>query len=214
MRGLLPIGARLAEGDPQALEPEPTAPEARAVQGAVPARRREFAAGRACARRALAQLHVQDFPVLAGPRREPLWPPGVVGSITHTRGYCAAAVARASDLRVLGIDAELVGAVGDDLEELVCSAQERRRGRAGGAGPAWRTVVFSAKESVFKALYPSCGVELAFCDIEIVLDVRTGTFASLPVSDRAGQLQLDVEDLQGRFACGQRLVATAAWLPR
>ena len=41
-----------------------------------------------------------------GAKREPLWPAGVVGSITHCDGYRAAAVARATDLATVGIDAE------------------------------------------------------------------------------------------------------------
>ena len=59
------------------------------VARAVDKRRREFAAGRACARRALEQLGLPASPILAGPRREPLWPPGVVGALTHCRGIAA-----------------------------------------------------------------------------------------------------------------------------
>src|SRR5947207_7559339 len=69
-------------------------------------RRREFAAGRACARLALERLGRSNGPVLRGSNREPVWPDGVVGSITHTAGYCAAAVTEASCVLGLGIDAE------------------------------------------------------------------------------------------------------------
>src|SRR5258708_8108427 len=66
------------------------------VAKAVPKRRREFTAGRNCARRALAQLGYPDFALLAGSHGQPLWPPGIAGSITHCDDYCAVAVAPVS----------------------------------------------------------------------------------------------------------------------
>ncbi len=50
------------------------------VADAATSRREEFAAGRACARRALQRLGVESGPLLVGENREPLWPEGVVGS--------------------------------------------------------------------------------------------------------------------------------------
>ncbi|MGH3325491.1 MAG: 4'-phosphopantetheinyl transferase family protein, partial [Streptomyces sp.] len=73
---------------------------------AVPKRRREFATVRVCARRALSGLGRPPAPLLPGTRNAPVWPAGVVGSMTHCDGYRAAAVARVSDLMALGIDAE------------------------------------------------------------------------------------------------------------
>lgn len=76
------------------------------VANAVAKRRSEFATARRCAREALARLGMPPAPILSGPKREPQWPVDVVGSITHCEGYRAAAVARAGDVRALGIDAE------------------------------------------------------------------------------------------------------------
>src|SRR5438132_715206 len=96
------VEATQAEWDSQLL-PE----EARLVATAVGRRRREFAAGRACARLALGRLGFPEAPLLSGPDRAPVWPEAAVGSITHCPGYCAAAVARRGAVRSLGIDAEL-----------------------------------------------------------------------------------------------------------
>src|SRR5215469_3139377 len=84
----VPVAAFEAQGpvDPRVLAPE----EAAHVARAVPKRVGEFAAGRACARRALEQLGVPDFVLRVGPHREPIWPVGMAGSITHTAGFCAA----------------------------------------------------------------------------------------------------------------------------
>jgi len=111
LSSLLPHGALAAElrtpGDPALLLPE----EAQHLARAVPQRIQEFAAGRLCARRLLAEFGVLDFPVKAAEDRQPLWPASLVGSITHTVGFCAAVVAERRHLRAVGIDCEVVGSV-------------------------------------------------------------------------------------------------------
>ena len=54
-------------------------------------RRLDFAAGRVCARRAMAQLGVDGLPLLVGEKGQPVWPPGIVGSISHCEGHYGAA---------------------------------------------------------------------------------------------------------------------------
>ena len=58
------------------------------------------------------KVGIHGLPVLTAPSRAPVWPAGATGDITHTKGYCAVAVGRVSDLRALGIDAERHGAAG------------------------------------------------------------------------------------------------------
>jgi 4'-phosphopantetheinyl transferase EntD len=198
------------------------------VRTAVEKRRREFRAGRACARLALAALGIHDVPIASGPRREPLWPAGIVGSITHCRGYVAAAVASSDHLTALGIDVEERGAVGSDLESFICTPGEVERHRAC-EDASWRTLLFSAKESVFKALYPLRHLELEFPDLEVVLEpfgepkqgqqgpslglVPKGGFSVSAVPGRPSQsLAADLERIQGRFLVDERHVFTSAWL--
>src|ERR1700719_3077034 len=71
------------------------------LDGAAEGRRGECAAGRHCARQPLGRLGIAPAPILRGPKREPLWPAEIVGSITHCRGYRAAAGAHAADLMTL-----------------------------------------------------------------------------------------------------------------
>ena len=156
-------GAPLADD----LRPE----EARGLGRAVEKRRREFAAGRACARRALARLEIADAVLPVGPDRLPLWPAGIVGSITHCADYCAVAVARRGAIAGLGLDAE----VGDELEPelvpLVCLPSEIEALRAlDGLTPgAGAKLVFSAKESAYKCFFPLVQRFLEFHDVEIEL---------------------------------------------
>src|SRR5262245_27478480 len=106
LSSLFPAGVIAASGDdcdgPIALHPEGQP----CVERAVAKRQAEFACGRRCARRALAMLGIENFPLVPGPHRAPLWPSGVVGSITHCTDLCAAVVARAGRIQSLGLDAE------------------------------------------------------------------------------------------------------------
>src|SRR6202047_4688051 len=89
------------------------------VANAVEARRREFITARRCAREALAKLGYAPVPIRAGRKREPLWPAGLVGSITHTTGFRAAAVASRSVLASIGIDTEQNDRLPDGVEESI-----------------------------------------------------------------------------------------------
>jgi 4'-phosphopantetheinyl transferase EntD len=164
---LFPEGVAAAElrgpGEASRLMPE----EARSVERAVPKRIQEFAAGRQCARRALAELGYVDVPIPVAPDRQPLWPPGVVGSITHTAGLGAAVVAEGACLAALGVDTELSGAVKPELWQTICVADESAwiNALAPGERAAAVTLLFSAKEAFYKCQYPLMGERLGFSDL-------------------------------------------------
>jgi 4'-phosphopantetheinyl transferase EntD len=185
--------------------------EAPLVARAVEKRRREFTAGRTCARRALARLGWTDFPVLAGAHREPLWPPGVVGAITHCRGYCAAAVARVTDVRSLGIDAELRAPLPKGVAELVCTEPERRWA-ATLPDDHWGTLVFSAKESVYKTWFPVAQRWLDYKDAELTVDPERGCFSACILLEGARDV-FPWNPLPGRFAVDDERVFTAIAVP-
>jgi 4'-phosphopantetheinyl transferase EntD len=121
---LFPPGAVAADlhgpGDPRLL----LAAEAVHVGRAVPKRVQEFAAGRLCARRALAEFGIVDFPLKAADDRQPIWPDSVVGSITHTAGFAGAVVAERRSAAALGIDSEVVGDVCADIWPSICVPAE------------------------------------------------------------------------------------------
>ncbi|GGT59467.1 4'-phosphopantetheinyl transferase family protein [Streptomyces purpureus] len=154
------------------------------VADAVPARQREFAVVRGCARRALAELGLPPVPLLPGHRNAVVWPEGVVGSMTHTTGYRAAALARRADLAGIGIDAEPDLPLPDGVLGSVARPAELRHVAAlTAARPAvaWDRLLFSAKEAVYKTWFPLARRELDFPDAEIVFDPadgRAGTFSA------------------------------------
>ncbi|MFE0704685.1 4'-phosphopantetheinyl transferase [Streptomyces sp. NPDC058872] len=182
------------------------------VAHAVEKRRREFTTGRRCARQALARLGLPRTPLLAGPRGEPLWPDGVVGAISHCDGYRAAAVARRSDLLALGMDAEPDGPLPDGVLDAVTVAGERaalENCRRVASGASWDRVLFSAKESVYKAWFPLTGRPLDFLDAFVRLDPVRGVFsAALTVPAHRVADGPSISGFTGRWAVVGGLVLT------
>ncbi|RJT23982.1 4'-phosphopantetheinyl transferase superfamily protein [Mesorhizobium waimense] len=127
------------------------------VSTALPIRRAEFLAGRAMAQAALHALGLPAPEIPIGPDRAPLWPRESAGSITHARRYCAC-FAIADPSWQLGVDVETL-ASGHALESILSiTANENERAlivRQTALPPNWlATLLFSAKETLFKALYP------------------------------------------------------------
>ncbi|MFF5012724.1 4'-phosphopantetheinyl transferase [Streptomyces sp. NPDC001165] len=151
--------------------------ERQLVARAVAKRRREFAGVRVCARSAMEKLGVPPQPVLSGERGAPRWPAGLVGSMTHCDGYGAAALVRAADLASLGIDAEVHGPLPEGVFESIALPAEQDRDRhlwATRPGVHWGRVLFSAKESVYKAWFPLARAWLDFSEADIELVTEPG----------------------------------------
>ncbi|WP_326554502.1 4'-phosphopantetheinyl transferase family protein [Micromonospora sp. NBC_01813] len=203
--------------------------EEAALGNPVDKRRREFGTARRCAHEALAELGFPGVPVPSGPRREPRWPVGVVGSITHCAGYRAAVVAHAADLVTLGIDAEPheplpTGVLGSITvpDELTWLAAH------GAAHPQvhWDRLLFCAKEAVYKAWYPLAerwlGFEEAYVEADLpdsagptaaagASDPATDTGAGAAIGGFTARLLVDGPQLPD----GTRLTSfTGRWLTR
>ncbi|MGP9017030.1 4'-phosphopantetheinyl transferase family protein [Streptomyces sp. BR1] len=172
---LVPEWARAAEAffDPLGAAPHPA--ELRFLApGAVERRRREFATGRACARRALAALGAPAHgPLPRDARGAPVWPNGTLGSITHCTGYRAAVAARADEALALGVDAErrprplserATNAITTEWEARQLLRLQRELGHP------WSMLLFSAKEAVYKAWHPHARRPLSFRDAEVRID--------------------------------------------
>jgi 4'-phosphopantetheinyl transferase EntD len=156
-RQLFSDDVAVAEVDPRQVDPELALLDAErpAVARAIDSRRLQYAAGRQCARDAMRALGAAPGPVTMGEDRAPCFPEGLVGTITHTQWWCAAAMARVDTHGALGVDVEpdsplkpsLFSSVLTEAEE----AQLQRyddplRGLLG-------KLVFSAKECAYKAQY-------------------------------------------------------------
>jgi 4'-phosphopantetheinyl transferase EntD len=193
-------GAEIEDsGQPVVIHPQEAAMVARSGEK----HRRDFTLGRFCAHAALAQLGGAGGAIGRGGNGAPVWPAGFSGSITHTAGYAAALVARTSCFLSLGVDAERVGGIGDNLiprlfdtaeRALLADLTEERRKLVA-------TILFSAKEATFKALNPVTGKKLSFQDIHVEL------------AETIFRATCGSQELAGNFAVGGDLVLTSAFLP-
>jgi 4'-phosphopantetheinyl transferase EntD len=144
---------------------------------AVEERRALFALGRASAREALRDLNAEEpVAIPKGSGGEPVWPEGIVGSITHTREVAVAVVSRRTEYAGLGVDVEDLGrGPSARAARLICRPSEMEWVNPE-AGTERLALLFSAKEAVFKALYPIEGVWLGFADAELTWLADGGGF--------------------------------------
>ncbi len=148
-----------------------------AISNAGPTRVQEFSTGRWLARRLLHDLDVHSGSISVGLDRAPVWPTGTVGSISHGGGFCAVAVARRSAHRSLGIDIEPHRSVEPELWDEICTDDELAWLREHSAAAVLGTVMFSAKESVYKAVHPLIDEMLEFRDVELRIDPERQIFS-------------------------------------
>lgn len=151
------------------------------LKDAHPKRREKYLAGRLCAYLAFKKAGVASPQNISmSEDGSPIWPEGWTGSITHSEGLASAAIAKKAQIQSLGIDSEplmtektyanvaariLFGKELEDLRPPTWSSVE------------WATLVFSAKEAIYKCLRPLCGAYFGFEDAEIdAVDVQKGHF--------------------------------------
>lgn len=207
------IKDRRIPGDPADLHPA----EAEHVVRAVPKRVAEFAAGRSCARAALAEFGVREFTLRAAPDRQPLWPERFIGSITHTTGFCAAAVAPRTSMLAIGLDTEIVGAPTPDIWPTIARGEELVwvRSLPVDEQPAAITLLFAAKEALYKCQYPLVGEWLDFHDLRVEAGGGGGSAGTFAVSATrsikfARRVPLPV---MGRYLFHENFVSAAVAVP-
>lgn len=186
-----------------AAEAEFTADELEYLKCVRPRRRDEFTTGRRCAQAALAALGRKRAALGREADGRARWPEGVTGSLSHCEGLCVAAVAASPAVRLLGVDVEPRAPLPEGvLEWVACAREIAAHGR-----PPLDVVLFSAKESVFKALYPRVGRFFGFEEVSIWLG-ENGRFEARLQPNLA--LEARRETLGGRFALTPNFVMTAA----
>lgn len=171
--GLFPVGFKAASlliREDYPLFPD----EAVAVCGAVANRRNEFATGRACLRQALGALGCEYRSIPTGDDRVPALPPGIVGSVSHSRKLAVAVVAWRETACAVGVDVEKVTSLNPEIWPLITRSDElvplRERGTLEG-------LRFSCKEAAFKCWYQAGGNRIIeFLDVRI--EIGPGAFTA------------------------------------
>ena len=175
-------------------------PEERvSIQNAVAKRQREFGAGRLCARKAMAKFGIKDSPLLKGTDGQPVWPAGIVGTISHSTVWCGAAVARQENIRGIGLDIETIDRVSMQIAKKVLTPSEMEWVNARDDEAQKRLALFfSAKETVFKCVAPVYGKSFGFYDMVITLATKEQSF-EVKLDDKISAEVPHCPTLNGRY---------------
>ena len=178
-------------------------------------RRDEFILGRLCAHRALSRFGLESVPILRNSEtREPCWPISVCGSITHSAGYAAVAVGLKKEINGIGIDLESFSrsldikisrhvCVDSELEwlESLSTKQARRALR----------IIFSAKESIFKCLYPKTKTYFGFKDAVVSVNDDENKFSFKILKSFPSKIQKDFPQ-HGRYSEMDKMLLTSVYI--
>ena len=175
-----------------------------------PKRQEKYLAGRLCAYQAFLKLGLtppKDIPM--APDGSPVWPSGWTGSITHSEGFASAAIGKITDVLGIGIDSEpfMSSRTYSSVAERIMNGKEiTDLCPVGWSEVEWATLVFSAKESIYKCLRPICGNFFSFEDAEMYeIDLKLGVFKFYLKRDIGGPFKSGWKG-QGRFE------KTSMWL--
>ena len=169
--------------------------EEEVVSSACEKRKVDFLTGRYCARKSMKALGLDGVFIPVSPSRAPLWPSSVVGSITHTEGYCAAVVGLSKDYLSIGIDGQKItgGRISEGMKKLILRDDEEW------SGDLELNLVFSAKEALYKCLNPLVNQFFGFhCARVIAINSALKTFSieltDSSVSDKLTGLVVEKKD--------------------
>lgn len=173
------------------------------VAQAAPKRQWEFAAGRWCAHAALHELGAATRSIPVAAHRAPVWPPDIVGTITHDDLWAGSLAAHREDWSGLGLDIDRIDRFRPELQPLICTPLEFSRHLSGRDIQDSHTAlasIFSIKEAAFKALNADACHGMEFQDAEVI-ELPTG---------RVGAFRLRLRKAVGAFPCGHLLTGHVA----
>ncbi|RZA00750.1 MAG: 4'-phosphopantetheinyl transferase superfamily protein [Sphingobacteriaceae bacterium] len=132
-------------------------------------RLKDFSTGRYCARKALAHIGLENADILVGDEKQPLWPAGYVGSISHSGKLIGAVAAKSSQVKSIGLDIETIGKIKPEMWRLLYTKAETEflKSFTGEELAYYTTLLFSFKEAFYKLQYPLTKTFLDFTDVEI-----------------------------------------------
>jgi enterobactin synthetase component D len=142
------------------------------VHNAVKKRQAEYVAGRYLAKRCFLALGSTEADVGISQHRAPLWPKGMIGSISHSSNK-AICVVKPRDLPEQGIGIDIEQCLTDSTatsikNTIINEAEQALLTKHDVDFATGLTVIFSAKESLFKALFPQVRAYFDFLDAEVI----------------------------------------------
>ncbi|MES9828173.1 MAG: 4'-phosphopantetheinyl transferase superfamily protein [Candidatus Thiodiazotropha sp.] len=154
--------------------------EEQLIQDSVVKRQRQFRAGRNAAHAALEQLNAPSGPLLRGEKRQPTWPLGFLGSISHCDDRCVVVCALEGEVVSLGIDVEPLQPLKPGIGRYIDTEEEKVFMQHHGDLP--QRLIFSAKESLYKCYYPLVGRFFGFQSVTLDVDISRQRFQFRPTA--------------------------------
>jgi enterobactin synthetase component D len=176
-----------------------------------PNRKEEFKLGRLCASLAHLKLKGETLNVIpVGTKREPIFPSTVVGSISHTKEWIGAVVADSNKLVGVGLDFENMGRAKKELSRYISTDSDVTK-VDGMSEEEVLTLIFSAKESLYKALYPSVKIFFGFDSAAVTkIDTQSKTFTIELLTQLSSHFGPNGRfSFTGRFCCDSQICLTA-----
>ena len=211
LHAILP-SAVAAAVDQAADAPEPFQyrEEGQHLANAVLKRRNEFIAGRRSARAALADVGIAAGALLPDIDRMPVWPPGSIGSISHSCGLCCAVAASRDAFRGVGIDLEKTTRMRASVMERVLHPLEAAYVAD---DLSLASLIFSAKEAFFKTQFPIWRAQPEFEDVALQLEESAQKLSIVKIASHLPQeLCVATQALQFRYQFFDDYVVTVCWL--
>ena len=175
-------------------------------------RDREFKTGRFCAQHCLKQLSI-DAEIPVDTDRKPVWPDGITGSISHSENFAWAATLKQDAFNGIGIDTEVIvddSTLQQVFEEITLSEERDLLQQIHSDLNTAFTIVFSAKESIYKCLYPMNERYFGFHDVRLTdISDDTVTFTQQPSNPNFSSAP---RNLTVRFAVAHQDIFTSIWI--
>ncbi len=181
------------------------------LERAVDKRKSEFLAGRYIAKKTLNDLGLADVDIPVGENRSPVWPAGIVASISHTKTKAFCAASMNSVYSKVGIDIEDVMSLktaGNIKSSIISESEEVYLRTLELDFIQALTLVFSAKESLFKALYPTVKKYFGFSAAEVVEISLSKQFFKLRLCESLEQTLAIDRIFHGWFSCNDTEILT------
>ena len=208
LNGLFPKSVMITGEDPLLMQETLFPEEEACIKDAVLKRRLEFIAGRVCARRLLSKYGWSDYPIVTGKDRAPIWPPEIVGSISHTEGFCGVAVALKASFSSVALDVECIGKMKRDIWKFIATSSELNwiQSLPECEQQKYAALIFSAKECFYKCQYMIIKRWFDFHDVIISLSSDRSEFT---VRSRDNTYLWDmIKLLRGKYIFHDRYVFT------
>ena len=154
-------------------------------------RAQEHRLGRYCAEQALKAIGIKCDEIKSSAQGYPIWPKGIVGSISHSKGLCLSAVAKSSDFQAIGIDVEQLNRMKESSIERIVHSEEKV---AIGNDLKKATLLFSIKEAFYKAQFPHYKIPLNFKDLAFEYDFSAQKAHLIWLSEKSPIPKIDYTD--------------------